>query len=77
MDLDDAVHGLAECLREMVGVANKVRDLLVIEGTDDVIKEIGLVSLEVALLIHKYTQVSFLGQSLLLYHRTPPLNLRL
>lgn len=47
----------------MLGVAKEVVDLPNIEGTTDVIEEIGRTSLKVASLIHEYTTMpSFLGK---------------
>ena len=59
---DETIRSLAEGLREMIGAANKIRDLLVIEGTTDVIEEIGRLSLQVASLIDEYTKLPFIGE---------------
>jgi hypothetical protein len=58
---DETIRTLAEGLREMIGAANKVRDLLVIEGTTNVIEEIGRLSLQAASLIDEYTKLTFIG----------------
>ena len=58
---DDAVRGLAESLREMVGVANKIPDLLVVDGTDNVIEAISRVLLQVASVIDEYARLPFIG----------------
>jgi len=60
--LDEAVLGLAESLREMVGAANECKEVLVIKGTTNVIEEIGRASLEVASLIHEYSKLPFVGK---------------
>jgi hypothetical protein len=60
---DEAVRGLAESLREMLGSAARCgHDLLLIEGTTNVMEEIGQASLEVASLIDEYTKHSFVGK---------------
>jgi hypothetical protein len=59
---DEAIRTLAEGLREMIGAANEVRNLLVIKGTTDVIEEIGRLSLQVASLIDEYTKLPFTGR---------------
>lgn len=61
MDMDDAVRILVEALRKMVGIANECREVRVIKGTVDIIKEIGRLSLEVASLIHEYAARPSLG----------------
>ncbi|KAF7976885.1 hypothetical protein HWV62_5427 [Athelia sp. TMB] len=60
---DDAVRDLAEHLREMVGAASTCPNLLEIEGTSNVIDEIGRTSLDTALLIHEYTDPSVKGKA--------------
>ncbi|KAF7976798.1 hypothetical protein HWV62_5652 [Athelia sp. TMB] len=60
---DDTVRDLVESLREMAGAASQCPDLLVIEGTVDVIEEIGRTSLDIALLIHRYASPSIEGKS--------------
>lgn len=69
MDMDDAARVLAENLREMVGMAHQFRDVLLIEGTDNVIDKIGRLTLEVAYLIHEYAKLPLLGK--LLLRRSP------
>jgi hypothetical protein len=59
---DETIRTLAEGLREMIGAANKVRDLLVIEGTTNVSEEIGRLSLQAASLINEYTKLPFTGR---------------
>ncbi|KAF7972864.1 hypothetical protein HWV62_16906 [Athelia sp. TMB] len=51
---DNAIRVLVETLREMVGAASSVPDLENIEGTTNVIDEIGRTSLEAAKLVHDY-----------------------
>jgi hypothetical protein len=63
---DDDVRGLAESLREMVGIAAEHPDLPLILGTTNVIEEIGQLSLKIALLIDECAKSSFIGQLLLL-----------
>jgi len=63
---DDDVRGLAESLREMVGIAAEHPDLPLICGTTNVIEEIGHLSLQIALLIDECVELSFIGQLLLL-----------
>ena len=46
----------------MVGVAKKCHDIQVIDGTTNVIEEIGRVALEVASLVDEYTKISFIGK---------------
>jgi hypothetical protein len=62
MSQDDAVRDLAKSLYEMMGVAARCADLSRIDGTTDVVAEIGKVSLEVASLIDEYTRHSFVGK---------------
>jgi len=57
------VRGLAESLREMVGIAAEHPDLPLILGTTDVIEEIGQLSLQIALLIDKCANSSFIGRT--------------
>jgi hypothetical protein len=56
--LDDTVRALAESLRETLGIAKEYPDLLVVEGTTNVIEEIGRTSLKIASLIHEYAKLS-------------------
>ena len=52
---DESVRGLAEKLREMLGMAQKYPDLKKIAGTTNVIEEMSDVCLSVASLIQEYT----------------------
>ncbi|KAF7971912.1 hypothetical protein HWV62_19483 [Athelia sp. TMB] len=60
---DYAVRVLVEALREMVGAANAVPDLRKIEGTTDVIEDIGRTSFEAAKLVHDYVLPSYRGKA--------------
>lgn len=60
---DDNVRDLVESLREMAGAASSCPHLRRINGTTDVIKEIGKVSLEVAMLVHDYVNPSIRGHT--------------
>jgi len=62
MSQDDTVRNLAESLYEMIGVAACCADLSHIDGTTDVVAEIGKLSLEVASLIDEYTRHSFVSK---------------
>ena len=53
---DESVRGLAEKLREMLGIAQECPDLKKIPGTTNVIKEMEDVCLSVASLIEEYTK---------------------
>ena len=55
---DESVRGLAEKLREMLGMAQEYPDLKKIAGTINVIEEMSDVCLKVALLIQEYTDSS-------------------
>ena len=46
----------------MLGVAEAHTNLLVIEGTTNVIEEIGRTSLKIASLIHEYTRLPFISK---------------
>ena len=59
---DDAIRGLAETLREMISVANDSPDLLVIDGTENVIEAIGRASLQVSTVIDEYARLPFIGE---------------
>jgi len=61
---DGSIRDLADSLREMLGVAKELPDLLVISSTTNVIEGIGRASLEAASLIHEYTKTSFAGRAL-------------
>ena len=58
---DRSIRELADNLHEMLGTANAILDLAVIPNTTDVIKEISRQSLQVASLIHEYTQFPWAG----------------
>jgi hypothetical protein len=58
---DETIRTLAEGLCEMIGAANKVRNLLGIEGAINIIEEIGRLSLQAASLIDEYTKLPFVG----------------
>jgi hypothetical protein len=58
---DDNVRGLAESLRELVGVASDC-PVTEIKGTPGVIESIERLVLEVASLIDEYTKSSFAGR---------------
>ena len=60
--LNGDVRYLAESLQEMLGVAQAHPNLLVIEGTTNVIEEIGRTSLKIASLIHEYTRLPFISK---------------
>jgi hypothetical protein len=59
---------LADTLREILGIAKEKPDLLLVKGTDNVIEEIGRMSLKVASLIHEYTRVPFPGKWVTLWN---------
>jgi hypothetical protein len=56
---DESIRDLASILREMLGTANMIPNLPVIQNTTNVIEEISRQSLQVASLIHEYTKLSF------------------
>ncbi|KAF9479010.1 hypothetical protein BDN70DRAFT_879298, partial [Pholiota conissans] len=56
---DDAVRELAEQLREILAVADAHRNLLLVEGTENVIDEIGRMSLKVSSLVYEYARSNF------------------
>ncbi|KAF7978074.1 hypothetical protein HWV62_1723 [Athelia sp. TMB] len=60
---DNSVQALVETLREMARVASSVPDLRKIEGTTDVIEEIGKASFEASKLVHDYVLPSVKGKS--------------
>ncbi|KAF9473019.1 hypothetical protein BDN70DRAFT_415214 [Pholiota conissans] len=62
---DDSVKDLAEQLRETLGLAKEHTSLLLVQGTTNVIEDIGRMSLEVASVIHEYTKSSFARTSIL------------
>ena len=61
---DESIRDLASTLREMLGTANAIPDLPVIQNTTNVIEEIGRQSLQVASLIHEYTKLPWAGNSI-------------
>ncbi|KAG6912699.1 hypothetical protein DXG01_012793, partial [Tephrocybe rancida] len=60
---DETIRDLASTLREMLGTANAIPDLPVIQNTTNVIEEISRQSLEVASLIHEYTKLHWAGRT--------------
>jgi hypothetical protein len=58
---DESIRDLASTLREMLGTANAIPHLPVIENTTNVIEEISRQSLQVASLIHEYTKLPWAG----------------
>ncbi|KAH9477165.1 Vegetative incompatibility protein HET-E-1 [Psilocybe cubensis] len=61
---DQSIRELAETLREMLATANEKLDLPRIPDAVDIIKEIGLQSIQVASLVHEYTRSSFAVRTL-------------
>jgi len=55
---DESIQELASTLREMLGIANAIPNLPVIQHTTNVIEEISRQSLQVASIIHEYTKLS-------------------
>jgi hypothetical protein len=66
--MDDVVGDVAESLREVLGVAKEYSGLPVIEGTTNVIEEVGRMSLKVMSLIDEYTRLSFISKWLSLVY---------
>ncbi|KAF9480554.1 hypothetical protein BDN70DRAFT_856548, partial [Pholiota conissans] len=64
--VDDTIRDLAESLREMLGIATQCLDLKVIEGTTNVIEEIGRTSLKITSLVHEYTRLGFMRRAVTL-----------
>ncbi|KAF9471988.1 hypothetical protein BDN70DRAFT_516117 [Pholiota conissans] len=62
--LDEGFRDLAESLRETLGVAKELPSLAIIEGTDNVIEEIGRTSLNATSLIHEYASQNFTRRAL-------------
>lgn len=54
---------MVDSLREMAGMASAYPDLRKIEGTTDVIEEIGKASLDAAKLVHEYLAPSIRGNA--------------
>ncbi|KAG6904884.1 hypothetical protein DXG01_006459, partial [Tephrocybe rancida] len=67
---DESIRDLASALREMLGTANAIPDLPVIQNTTNVIEEISRQSLEVASLIHEYTKLHWAVYDALFLGRT-------
>ncbi|KAF8199449.1 ankyrin repeat-containing domain protein [Pholiota molesta] len=63
-DMDGVVEDVAESLRELLGVAKEYSGLPVIEGTTNVIEEVGRMSLKVMSLIDEYTRLFFIRRTL-------------
>ncbi|KAH9478142.1 hypothetical protein JR316_0008595 [Psilocybe cubensis] len=63
---DQSIRELAENLREMLATANEKLDLPKIPEAVDIIQEIGQHSLQVASIIHKYTQLPYNERTLTL-----------
>ncbi|KAF4621815.1 hypothetical protein D9613_012181 [Agrocybe pediades] len=61
---DKAVRDLAKSLREMLGVANKRPELLVIKDTTNVIAEMSILALRIAQVIHEYSSTGVVGRVL-------------
>jgi hypothetical protein len=61
--LDGQIRDLSDTLKEMLFVAKAVPDLFVVEGTENVIDEIGKVAVEVATLISEYMESSLASKS--------------
>ncbi|KZP06406.1 hypothetical protein FIBSPDRAFT_322911 [Athelia psychrophila] len=60
---DASVLDLIESMREMAGAASSCPDLLKIDGTTDVIEDIGRASIDVARLVHDFVQPSIGGKA--------------
>ncbi|KAH9474191.1 hypothetical protein JR316_0013506 [Psilocybe cubensis] len=63
---DQSIRELAENLREMLATANEKLDLPKIPNAVDIIKQIGQHSLQVASIMHEYTQLSYNKRTLFL-----------
>ena len=59
--LDGQIRDLSDTLKEMLFVAKAVPDLFIVEGTENVINEIGKVAMEVATLMSEYMESSSLA----------------
>jgi hypothetical protein len=59
--LDGQIHDSSDTLKEMLFVAKAVPDLLVVEGTENVIYEIRKVAVEVATVMSEYMESSSLA----------------
>lgn len=62
MDQDDEARELAESLCEMAGAASSWPNITTIEGTTDVIEEIGRIALDAAVLFYEYCDSSIRGE---------------
>ena len=56
--LDGKIRDLSDSLKEMLHVARKIPNLFVVEGTENIIEEIGKAVLEVATLMSEYVESS-------------------
>ena len=59
--LDGKVRDLSDTLKEMLLVARTTPNLFVVEGTENIIEEIGKATLEVANLMSEYVESSSLA----------------
>ena len=59
--LDGKVRDLSDTLKEMLLVARDTSNLFVVEGTENIIEEIGKAALEVATLMSEYVESSSLA----------------
>ena len=65
---DEALCDLANNLRETVALANLCPDLKRIEGSVDVIKVIGALTIDIACFVDKYARMSFSGRVIIPLH---------
>lgn len=56
--LDEKVRDLVDTFKEMLFVAKKVPDLFIVDGTENIIDEIGKAAVEVATLMAEYMKSS-------------------
>ena len=62
MDIqDESIRELATTLHEMLGTANAIPNLPVIQNTTNVIEDISCQSIQVASLIHEYMKLPWAG----------------
>ena len=59
--LDGKVRDLSDTLKEMLLVARTIPNLFVVEGTENIIEEIGKAAMEVATLMSEYVESSSLA----------------
>ena len=59
--LDGKVRDLSDTLKEMLLVARTTPNLFVVEGTENIIEEIGKAAMEVATLMSEYVESSSLA----------------